>query len=49
MLYEIEEDERFECWDGEKLMMPPNGTDHEYILTNLNGLLYWKAPRCCQD
>lgn len=40
MLYELETDVRFEYWDGEKLMMTPSGTDHEYILSNLNGLLY---------
>jgi Uma2 family endonuclease len=40
MLYELETDERFEFWGGVKRMMTPSGTDHEYVLSNLNGLLY---------
>ncbi|MFC4778858.1 Uma2 family endonuclease [Paenibacillus sp. GCM10023252] len=40
MLYELETDERFELWDGEKQLMTPSGTDHEYILSNLNALLH---------
>lgn len=35
MLYELESDERYEIWNGEKIMMTPNSMDHETVLTNL--------------
>jgi len=38
MLYEMESDEKFEIWEGKKHLMTPGGTDHEYILSNLNWL-----------
>lgn len=39
MLYELETDERYEIWNGEKIMMTPSSTDHEYIQSILTGLL----------
>ncbi|WP_281890910.1 Uma2 family endonuclease [Paenibacillus sp. YYML68] len=40
MLDELETDERYELWGGVKQMMTPRGTEHAYILSNLNGLIY---------
>jgi Uma2 family endonuclease len=35
MLYELESDERYEIWNGEKIMMTPSSMDHESVLSNL--------------
>lgn len=35
MLYELESDERYEIWNGEKLMMPSCNMVHEAILSNM--------------
>jgi Uma2 family endonuclease len=35
MLYENEVIERYEYWNGEKIMMTPNSMEHEFVLSNL--------------
>jgi Uma2 family endonuclease len=45
MLYELETDERYEIWNGEKIMMTPGSTDHEYIVSNVTTLVTNYARR----
>lgn len=35
MLYELETDERYEFWDGEKITLTPGAPEHEYVFSNL--------------
>ncbi|MFD0675961.1 MULTISPECIES: Uma2 family endonuclease [unclassified Paenibacillus] len=39
MLYELETDERYEFWNGEKIIITPDSTDHEYVVVNVMTIL----------
>lgn len=41
MLFELETDERYEYWGGEKTMMTPGSMEHEYVSSNLTRIVGW--------